>query len=674
MFLCRVRVTTTAYLENMPKRKFRDAWLHDEGFREWIRKVDDDDSKAYCAVCECTMVTEITTIKRHQTCRRHTQALAQRAAPADQPPPGVRDDDVTRAEIKLAAFLAEHNISINTIDHLTLLLKDIFPDSAIAAKLSLKRTKATRILHDISQVAQEQLHRVMRDNKFSIIIDETTDISTCKSCAVVVKLFNKVSGKIETKFLDLLPVYDTINMPSTSHDEATGSTGEHLFQLLTSYFNKHAIPLENLIGFAADGASNIMGVHNSLCSRLRVVAPGVTILKCTCHSLHLCASQAAKTLPRMCEDLIRNIYTYFSHSAKRVNEFKEFQSFCEVKPHKLLHAAQTRWLSLEMAVNRVVEQWQPLKLYFSQKHLEDRLSVSSTIYESLNDPSVLLYFHFLSFILPKFTKVNLIFQKAEPTIHRLYDTCMTLIKDILRCYMKQEIISCTSDITLIDPSDEKHFLPLENIYLGVDVHRLLQSPEHRGNTDMIRHVRNRCRMFLITACLELKKRLPFGSKLLEMCSRFSVGKCVNLNILSSTPSVLDLVTELPRVYQGNKQELDDEWRSLPNLDVPENVKCQNNPEVYFKWLLDLKNEEGTPSFNLLPLFALNILALPTSNADAERIFSKVGLNKTKIRNKLSLPTQAALVIISEKSNEGGGCIGFNPSQDMIRCVQHQGDM
>lgn len=82
----------------------------------------------------------------------------------------------------------------------------------------------------------------MRDNKFSIIIDETTDISTCKSCAVVVKLFNKVSGKIETKFLDLLPVYDTINMPSTSHDEATGSTGEHLFQLLTSYFNKHAIP------------------------------------------------------------------------------------------------------------------------------------------------------------------------------------------------------------------------------------------------------------------------------------------------------------------------------------------------------------------------------------------------------------------------------------------------
>lgn len=47
-------------------------------------------------------------------------------------------------------------------------------------------------------------------------------------------------------------------------------------------FNEHDIPLENLIGFAADGASNIMGQHNSFVSRLRSAAPGITVMRCVC--------------------------------------------------------------------------------------------------------------------------------------------------------------------------------------------------------------------------------------------------------------------------------------------------------------------------------------------------------------------------------------------------------
>ena len=155
------------------------------------------------------------------------------------------------------------------------------------------------------------------------------------------------------------------------------------FSLITNLLSDHQIPLENLIGFAADGASNIMGEHNSLTSRLRQEAPGITIFKCACHSIHLCALSAAKTLPWKAEDLIRSIYTYFSHSAKRMSEFSEFQQFCNTKPHKILHVSQTRWLSFHMAVSRVLEQWRPLSLYFSKKHLEDRLSAATSIHEGL---------------------------------------------------------------------------------------------------------------------------------------------------------------------------------------------------------------------------------------------------------------------------------------------------
>lgn len=159
---------------------------------------------------------------------------------------------------------------------------------------------------------------------------------------------------------------------------------------------KHSIPLDNFIGFVADGAANIMGQHNyCMASRLQVALPGITIFKCVCHSIYLCESEAAKTLPRRCEDLRRDIYSYFSHSAKRKHEFKEFQVFCEVKPYKLLHACRTRWLSLHQVVSRIIEQWRPLTLYFTSRVIEDGLVSVQHIVDRLRDPAVLCYFTFL---------------------------------------------------------------------------------------------------------------------------------------------------------------------------------------------------------------------------------------------------------------------------------------
>lgn len=106
--------------------------------------------------------------------------------------PEVGDADmVGRAEIKLVTFMAEHNIPFNSADHLTDLLRDMFLDSPTAQRMQLKRSNAGYVMKEIAKVSHNSLINDLKANKFSIIVNETTDISTSKTCAIVCKYFDK---------------------------------------------------------------------------------------------------------------------------------------------------------------------------------------------------------------------------------------------------------------------------------------------------------------------------------------------------------------------------------------------------------------------------------------------------------------------------------------------------
>lgn len=122
---------------------------------------------------------------------------------------------------------------------------------------------------------------------------------------------------------------------------------ETLFESLLAEMEKDAIPIANVIGFAADTCNVMMGEHNSVQQRMKAVVPEIFIMRCICHTAHLCASYASQKLPRTIEELVRDVYSYFSHSAKRIAAFIQFQHFAEVEPHKLLRPCQTRWLSIQ---------------------------------------------------------------------------------------------------------------------------------------------------------------------------------------------------------------------------------------------------------------------------------------------------------------------------------------
>lgn len=290
------------------------------------------------------MSAEISVLKRHGTCTKHEQKIKLLSSKSLVQPaitsiflnaPTSIDDKCKEAEIKVAAFINEHKISHQVADHLCDLISATFSEPEVAKKIKLKHTKAQAVINNvIGSSEKDTLAHDLKNNKFSVLIDESTDIGVVKTMCVVVRYYDCGQGKVVCRFWDLIQLFEFSQIDYFAN-------AEHLFAFVIKSFEKYLVPVDNVIGFASDGCNTMMGCRNSVSSQFREKCPGITVIKCICHSLHLCASDAAKQLPSDCEMLARAIYNYFKLSSKRQSELKDFQMFADTEVHKILRPAQT---------------------------------------------------------------------------------------------------------------------------------------------------------------------------------------------------------------------------------------------------------------------------------------------------------------------------------------------
>lgn len=201
------------------------------------------------------------------------------------------------------------------------------------------------------------------------------------------------------------------------------------------------------------------------------------------------------------------------------------------------------------------------------------------------------------------------------------------------------------------------------------MHALLQMEEIFKHPQMVNDVKCRCRQFMINMCLQVRKRLDVSNKLWWTCSFLSQRKVLDPCSRVAMPSLFDFAQAVSRIYKDDVQVLDNEWRNLDSMTIPQHLREGNISivEVYNK-LMNVQDNEGVSKFKNFPNFALKVLSLSTLNADAERLFSKLSLIKTKTRNSLQLASINALIAVSEAVKEQGGCMNFKPSKDMVMCV------
>lgn len=602
------------------QKKFNVEWLKLPQFKNWLLQ-GRDVTDAVCKVCNVTIKAGKSDLQKHALGKAHVRNIElQENSSKNQP--GISsfvslNSQIKNTEAAICTFLVENNLPISTVEPLLDFIK-LLPDKSVTNKIQLAKQKATNVIRNgLRPFFQSDLLDKLKKTFFSVYIDETTDVSVKKQLAIMVSYCENFETKVD--------VIDLVDCPD--------GTAHSIYNELIKALNENKVPLENWIGFCSDTTSTMMGQHKSVAQLINKNHPQVHVIKCACHMIHLVASYACGKLSNSLEDTCRTIFNHFSRSPKNTEAFKEFQSFFDIKPHKMLKPSQTRWLSLQACVGRILEQWVALEHYWKILSIEDPTHANIHTHKSLQNLLLKCQMYFVEYNLGLFNKANTFFQADFPQFPELKPKIEELIKTLALNFMNKEYVKNTPAMN-IDPSLVTEHVKLDKIYLGVQATTLLNEIENKVQSEVDK-VLESAKQFYIEAIMQIKKRFVFG-ELYEDSAFLLPSNAVDMN----PPTIYPIAKKyLPSHIDINLGELDIEWRSQSLL-----TNNADNMFEYWKCVSTIK-ENGKPRFTCLPIFVKYFLSLPFSNAAIERLFSAMKTIKTEKRNRLDNETITSLLSV-----------------------------
>ena len=133
-------------------------------------------------------------------------------------------------------------------------------------------------------------------------------------------------------------------------------------------------------------------------------------------------------------------------SAARQEDYEAVQEEMGLAKHKFFKHVECRWLSLQPAVLRILEQLEGLKRYFFIVLPEKQPSVTSIqpyirITRQLQSDDLVAQMHFLSYVADIFNSFLKFFQSEEPFIHLLYDQLTNPLKMLMGRFIRKELLA-----------------------------------------------------------------------------------------------------------------------------------------------------------------------------------------------------------------------------------------
>lgn len=175
------------------RREFCHSWLENKRFKPWLMELPNDPFHCFCSFCNCSFRCGLDAVMRHSDTKKHISECRIRGFnfdfyTSDEESSLSFEDRKKIAEIKFAALIAEKNIPFQTAESILSFFQDLGKEPVVLQSMTMHRTRAPQIINKVLCVReQERLVDILRNSKFSVFIDETSDVSNDKWMTFLVR-------------------------------------------------------------------------------------------------------------------------------------------------------------------------------------------------------------------------------------------------------------------------------------------------------------------------------------------------------------------------------------------------------------------------------------------------------------------------------------------------------
>lgn len=202
-------------------------------------------------------------------------------------------------------------------------------EAKVADKIPLSRETIGRRVNVISSDLKEQLKTKVAGKKFSIQLDETTDIGSKAQLLIFIKF--QTDDTILEEYLACI-------------DLLTTTRGTDIFQSVKLVFDDFGLLWENLVQICTDGAPAMTGRLIGFTSLVKQRYPHVISSHCVIHREQL----MAKSLPSELDDVLKTVISVVNFIKSSPLKSRIFELLCQEMGSEylvLLYHTEVRWLS-----------------------------------------------------------------------------------------------------------------------------------------------------------------------------------------------------------------------------------------------------------------------------------------------------------------------------------------
>uniref|UniRef100_A0A8C3IDC5 Uncharacterized protein n=1 Tax=Chrysemys picta bellii TaxID=8478 RepID=A0A8C3IDC5_CHRPI len=276
--------------------------------------------------------------------------------------------------------------------------KKVFEGISLSAN-----TVACRIT-DLADNVQKQLIQMGKGfEAFSIVLDESTDVSDTAQCAVFIRGVD-CNLNITEELLDLIPLKGT-------------TTGRDIFQGLEECIEKAALPWNKLVSLATDGAPSMcsenVGVVGLLKTKLNSLnTPGIsfTNIHCILHQEALCSKSLQM---KEVMDVVVKTVNFIRARGLNHRQFTSFLASMDSEYGELLYHTQVRWLSRGNVLQHFFALREEIDSFVKTKNKE---------VPQLADSTFICNLAFLTDVTDHLNALNLKLQGRKQVITQMYDS------------------------------------------------------------------------------------------------------------------------------------------------------------------------------------------------------------------------------------------------------------